>query len=41
VLKRSKAPAAGLQAALDKAKAAATGKLAEDFDKVQKVIEEK
>jgi len=41
VLKRSKAPPAGIQAALDKAKAAATGKLAEDFDKVQKVIEEK
>jgi tetratricopeptide (TPR) repeat protein len=41
VMKRAKAPAAGLQAALDKAKAAATGKFAEDFEKVQKVIEDK
>jgi hypothetical protein len=41
VLKRLKAPTAKYQAAFDKAKAGAAGPFADDFEKVQKVLEEK
>ncbi|HXX92208.1 MAG TPA: hypothetical protein VEN81_01155, partial [Planctomycetota bacterium] len=41
VMKRAKAPPAALQAVVDKAKAAATGSFAQDFEKVQKVLDEK
>ena len=41
VLKRLKVATATLQPALDKAKAAATGAFIDDFEKVQKVLDEK